>query len=77
MTYRGFDHARHSGELLVNGEAVLPELASAYLGRAWLQPGMITPEGLAVARARRSVVEPPNTWTTSLAADPPRMRSTR
>jgi hypothetical protein len=30
------------------GDAVLPELASAYLDRGWLRPGMITPDGPAV-----------------------------
>ena len=28
-----------------NGDVVLPELASAYLDRGWVRPGMITPEG--------------------------------
>jgi hypothetical protein len=36
------------------GEVVLPELASAYLNRAWLRPGMITPGGPAV-RAFRAI----------------------
>ena len=131
MTYRGFDHARHSGEMLVNGsvahdvvdvfrqlydvrfpiesmgiarredldapptgdgngtgsfacrpvrggteysqhayglavdldpfqnpyhrgDVVLPELASSYLDRAWLRPGMITPDG-PVVRAFASI----------------------
>jgi hypothetical protein len=31
-----------------NGDVVLPELASAYLDRAWVRPGMITPGGSAV-----------------------------
>ena len=31
-----------------NGDVVLPELASAYLDRAWRRPGMITPGGPAV-----------------------------
>ncbi len=31
-----------------NGDLVLPELASAYLDRDWLRPGMITPGGPAV-----------------------------
>jgi hypothetical protein len=30
------------------GDVVLPELASAYLDRDWLRPGMITPDGPAV-----------------------------
>jgi hypothetical protein len=30
------------------GDVVLPELASAYLDRAWLRPGMITADGPAV-----------------------------
>jgi hypothetical protein len=30
------------------GDVVLPELASAYLDRAWVRPGMITPGGSAV-----------------------------
>jgi membrane-bound lytic murein transglycosylase B len=30
------------------GDVVLPELASAYLDRGWLRPGMIAPEGPAV-----------------------------
>ena len=36
------------------GDVVLPELASAYLDRDWLRPGMITPDGPAV-RAFASV----------------------
>jgi hypothetical protein len=28
-----------------NGDVVLPELASAYLDRNWVRPGMITPDG--------------------------------
>ena len=31
-----------------SGDVVLPELASAYLERDWLRPGMITPDGAAV-----------------------------
>jgi hypothetical protein len=31
-----------------NGDVVLPELASAYLDRGWVRPGMITPHGPAV-----------------------------
>jgi len=31
-----------------NGDVVLPELASAYLDRDWVRPGMITPDGPAV-----------------------------
>jgi hypothetical protein len=27
------------------GEVVLPELASSYLDRGWVRPGMITPNG--------------------------------
>jgi hypothetical protein len=30
------------------GDVVLPELASAYLDRGWVRPGMITPSGPAV-----------------------------
>lgn len=30
------------------GDLILPELASAYLDRGWLRPGMITPDGPAV-----------------------------
>ncbi|HEX6486233.1 MAG TPA: M15 family metallopeptidase [Nocardioidaceae bacterium] len=32
----------------LRGDVVLPELASAYLDRDWLRPGMITPDGPAV-----------------------------
>jgi hypothetical protein len=38
----------------VRGDVVLPELASAYLDRGWLRPGMVTPDGPAV-RAFASV----------------------
>jgi hypothetical protein len=31
-----------------HGDVVLPELASAYLDRDWLRPGMVTPDGPAV-----------------------------
>jgi hypothetical protein len=31
-----------------HGDVVLPELASAYLDRDWLRPGMLTPQGPAV-----------------------------
>ena len=31
-----------------SGDLVIPELASAYLDRSWLRPGMITPDGLVV-----------------------------
>ena len=47
------------------GDVVLPELASAYLDRDWLRPGMITPDGASRARLRvdrlgvgRRLVEP-------------------
>jgi len=32
----------------LSGDVVLPELASAYLDREWIRPGMITPDGPAV-----------------------------
>ncbi len=35
-----------------NGERVLPELASSYLDREWVRPGMITPDGPVVAAFR-------------------------
>ena len=31
-----------------SGDLVIPELASAYLDRSWLRPGLITPDGLVV-----------------------------
>ncbi len=32
----------------LSGDLVIPELASAYLDRSWLRPGMVTPDGLVV-----------------------------
>ncbi len=37
-----------------DGDVVLPELASSYLDRGWLRPGMILPDG-PVVRAFASI----------------------
>lgn len=54
----GTEYSQHAYGLAVDlnpfqnpyqrGDVVLPELASAYLARDWLRPGMVTPEGPAV-----------------------------
>jgi len=53
VTFRGFDGASDTGEL------VLPERASSYLDRQWRRPGMILPDGVTVAEAAALRRAPP------------------
>jgi hypothetical protein len=48
------------------GEVVLPELASAYLDRSWVRPGMITADGPVVAAFRAVGWEWGGDWRTLL-----------